>query len=305
MASSVDDDDVTNEAWLLLDLSGNTQVDLEFYWQDLGDENSTPTDGVYFSDDGGANFTLVYDFNPEGNTDDTYNLLTLDVDALAAANALTLSSTFVIKFQQDDNYTLNFDGITIDDINVFSPIMTYISSTSTQTNLSTVSPGSTDQEIIGIQIVTSGANSPFDVTDFDFSTAGSTDASGDIDNAKLYYTGTSGTFATGNQFGSTAVNPNGTFTISGAQTLADGTNYFWLAYDIDASATVTNVVDAQVTEITIDGSDETPTVTDPAGDREILVKAAAGFPYYTGFESGSGGNEWTFSSSTGNGLAQI
>ena len=43
------------EAWLLLDLSGEAQVDLAFWWKEFGDETHSQ-DGVYFSDNDGASF---------------------------------------------------------------------------------------------------------------------------------------------------------------------------------------------------------------------------------------------------------
>ena len=109
--------------------------------------------------------------------------------------------------------------------------MTYVSSTTTQNNTSPTSTGTIDQEIIGMEVVTSGGLSPLSVSSFTLSTAGSTTAS-NISNAKVYYTGSNNTFSASNQFGSTVVSPSGTFVVTGAQTLGPGNNYFWLAYDI-------------------------------------------------------------------------
>ncbi|MEO1335692.1 MAG: S8 family serine peptidase, partial [Myxococcota bacterium] len=50
----------TNEARLHLDLSGQTQVDLAFWWKEFSDEDDED-DGVFLSDDGGATFVKVYD----------------------------------------------------------------------------------------------------------------------------------------------------------------------------------------------------------------------------------------------------
>jgi len=106
-----------NEAWLHLDLSGESQVDLDFWWKDFADETHTQ-DGVYFSANGGSTFVKVQDLNGASYTDNSWNEFTLDVDALAAANGLSLSSTFVIKFQQYDNYAISTDGFAFDDIAV-------------------------------------------------------------------------------------------------------------------------------------------------------------------------------------------
>jgi hypothetical protein len=108
-----------NEAWLHLDLSGKTNVDLSFWWKEFYDETHTQ-DGVYFSDDGGASFVKVYNLT-DGST--TYTQIQLDIDQLARANRLSLTNTFVVKFQQYDNYPITTDGFAFDDISVTSPII--------------------------------------------------------------------------------------------------------------------------------------------------------------------------------------
>ena len=107
----------TNEAWLHLDLSGQSQVDLAFWWKDFSDETHS-TDGVYFSDDGGSSFTKVQDLNGGSYTNNSWREWNLDLDDLAGSNGLSLSSTFVVKFQQYDNYQATTDGMAFDDISV-------------------------------------------------------------------------------------------------------------------------------------------------------------------------------------------
>ena len=104
-----------NEAWLQLNLAGESQVDLT-----SGGRNSatrpTPRTACIFSDNGGASFAKVYDLT---NGTATYQQIVLDVDALAAgATASSLTSTFVVKFQQYDNYGITTDGMAFDDISV-------------------------------------------------------------------------------------------------------------------------------------------------------------------------------------------
>jgi PKD repeat protein len=106
-----------NEAWLHLDLSGETDVNLNFWWKEFGDETHTG-DGVYFSSDDGASFVKVQNLNGQSYSNQTWTSFTLDVDALAGANGLSLSSTFIVKFQQYDNYGMTSDGFTFDDIEV-------------------------------------------------------------------------------------------------------------------------------------------------------------------------------------------
>ncbi len=106
---------VQNEAWLRLNLAGKSDVDLTFWWKEHSDETHTQ-DGVFFSDDAGASFTKVYSLTGTS----TYSQVALDLDALASSNGLSLNGTFVVKFQQYDNYGLTTDGMTFDDIEVTS-----------------------------------------------------------------------------------------------------------------------------------------------------------------------------------------
>ena len=105
-----------NEAWLRLNLAGKSDVDLTFYWKEFSDETHTQ-DGVYFSDDGGSSFTKVYSLTG-GST--AWQQIALDVDALASSYGLGLTGTFVVKFQQYDNYSITTDGMAFDDIEVIS-----------------------------------------------------------------------------------------------------------------------------------------------------------------------------------------
>jgi len=146
--------------------------------------------------------------------------------------------------------------------------MTFVSSTTTQDNTDFILPGSTNQEIIGIQVVTQGALNAFDLTSLSINSNGSTFFSNDVSNVHVYYTGTSGVFATTTLFGSSTDLSN---PITGNQVLSSGTNYFWVAYDISSTSTIGDVVDAECTQIVMDGNGGTqiPDITAPAGNREI------------------------------------
>jgi hypothetical protein len=110
----------TTDARLRLDLAGQAQVNLTFWWKDFGDETHTQ-DGIYFSNNGGASYVKVYSLSPGSYSDNTWRTFTLDVDALAAANGLTLTSTFIVQFQQYDDYPITTDGFAFDDISVTVP----------------------------------------------------------------------------------------------------------------------------------------------------------------------------------------
>jgi hypothetical protein len=149
--------------------------------------------------------------------------------------------------------------------------MSYLSSTVTQ-NSNPIKANQTDQHILGIEIVTRGTDNPLVVNEFIFDTEGSTNPINDISNAKIYYTGNSNSsFSAVNQFGSTISAPNGTHSINGSQVLGPGTNYFWLTFDTKAGATLKNVIDAFVSSIKINTAERIPTVSSPAGNREINI----------------------------------
>jgi photosystem II stability/assembly factor-like uncharacterized protein len=171
--------------------------------------------------------------------------------------------------------------------------MEYVSSTTTQTLTSDVNTNTTDQQIIGVQIVTNGSLNPIDLTSITLNTNGTTNEAADISNAKLWYTGINSSFATGTQFGSSVVTPNGSFTLTGTQELAAGTNYFWLTYDINAAANVGNLVDAECNSVTVDGSAYNPSVEAPGGSRTIVSDPCliATLPYSENFDAYAHGSD--------------
>jgi hypothetical protein len=123
-------------------------------------------------------------------------------------------------------------------------------------------------------VVTTGSISPISVTELEFNLGGTTTLADLVGNVKVYYTGNSNAFATGNLFDSNTL-PGGTFgwsLFSGSQTLAEGSNYFWLTVDIDPTATLLNVVDGRCRRVTVDGVDVlSATAQNPAGNRPIVA----------------------------------
>jgi hypothetical protein len=147
-----------------------------------------------------------------------------------------------------------------------SGTLTYDSSTVVQNTVS-LSPGAVNANIISVPVYLSGC-ALGNVTSMTFNTNGTTNPA-HITNARVFYTGGNNSFATANQFGTTVVNPNGTFTVTGSQPVLTGTNFFWLAYDISTAATSTSLIDAECTSLVFAGVARTPVVTAPAGNREI------------------------------------
>lgn len=149
----------------------------------------------------------------------------------------------------------------------------YLSSTTTQ-NTASVSPGALAQDVVKLTIVTTGDNvqSAF-LNSITFTTTGTTNATNDLTNAKIYYTGSTNTFSNATQYGTTFTSFAGSLTATDLFALLPGNNYFWIAYDVKSSATNGNVLDATVTSFNLTDysgtANYTPTPTAPAGNRPI------------------------------------
>jgi hypothetical protein len=150
--------------------------------------------------------------------------------------------------------------------------MVYTSSTTVFLHNGQGDGRNSSNEILQVEVVTSGSLNPIDVTSLSLSTTGSTDPAQDIASAKVYYTGYSSAFSTANQFGSTVVSPNGSYTVNGTATLYGATNYFWVVYDVSSNATFGDSLRGCCTQITGNGTmgTQVPTVTCPAGFQKIV-----------------------------------
>lgn len=157
--------------------------------------------------------------------------------------------------------------------------MSYVSSTNVQQTGN--SPlGSTNQPILRFEVVGGPGTAPaLTVSGITFNTTGTTNTS-DLTGARIYYTGASTTFSATTQFGTQVNNPSGSHVVSGSQTLLPGSNYFWLVYDVSIGATAGTFIDGQITSVNV-GSAQTPTVTDPVGNRTItsLMSLSCGYSF--------------------------
>ncbi|TRZ51243.1 hypothetical protein D4R99_04640, partial [bacterium] len=196
--------------------------------------------------------------------------------------------TFLIpaSFNGATNYILfgawGFGGanIYIDDVSFGVPAnMTYVSSNVT-VNTNPVSPNTVENQVISIPLTVTGTLSPFNISKFKLRTAGTTNPSNDIRNAKIYYTGLYGTFTTSSQYatlyGNVVANPNGSFEIAGAQNLFEGTNYFWLTYDITSGAIQSDTVSAVCDSIIGSGIGSISPVPASPGGRVIYTPLSGG-----------------------------
>lgn len=179
----------------------------------------------------------------------------------------TISACGTYTWGETEDYTINI---------VTSGPMVYSSCTTTQSVISGVEKCSNDQQIIGVEVVTTGSSSPLTLTNFVINMTGSTipgTNTNDVTKIHIYYTGTSNVFSATGAFDGTGTNvAAGAISVTGSQTLTTGTNYFWISYDINAtSATIGNLLDAQCTQITVSAVPQVPTVTSPAGTRSIIA----------------------------------
>jgi len=108
-----------NYTTLTLDLSNyteSTELFLSFWWADHGDETHT-NDKVWIRGSYSDSWVMLYELDPKSTTDDHYQLVSdLDIDAALDAVSQTVSSSFQLRFGQQDDYNTDWDGISFDDI---------------------------------------------------------------------------------------------------------------------------------------------------------------------------------------------
>ena len=134
-----------------------------------------------------------------------------------------------------------------------------------------VTPGTNDNAMMLIKLTTS-TGSPANLVSMKFTSTGSTNAGTDLNSARIYYTGTSSAFSAVNQLGATVTNVRDTMEFSGIQALSPGDNYFWLSYDVKATAKVGNVIDASYFGFITQGTYDYATsvvVNNPTGNRAV------------------------------------
>lgn len=143
--------------------------------------------------------------------------------------------------------------------------------------------GEANQGIMGLNIQTLGNTSPLTISTISITMNGTTDLA-DVAEVKLFYTGSSGRFATNNLFGSSNVQ-SGTISINGIQMLGEGNNFFWISYDLATNAREGHLLDATCESVVIDGITEPLTTTSASGSSPILLEHKA---LFSGGDYGSG-----------------
>jgi hypothetical protein len=110
----------TNQVNLHLNLAGESNIRLSFWWAEWNDE-SEPQDGVFVSDDNGATFVKVLDLPGSAYADLIYTHFDMSLDSINTVHGLTFSSQYIVRFQQYDNYYFagGNDGHLYDDVSVY------------------------------------------------------------------------------------------------------------------------------------------------------------------------------------------
>ncbi|MDF2188565.1 BNR-repeat neuraminidase N-terminal domain-containing protein [Paraflavitalea sp. CAU 1676] len=147
--------------------------------------------------------------------------------------------------------------------------MSYVSSTTGGVTGDVSKCNNLQQAIISVQVQTRGTLSPIALTQMKFDIVTTTVSN--LTGLHIYYTGNSAGFAPVNEFNAATITPaSGTITVTSSRALVTGTNYFWIVYDVSASAVATQTLDARCTEVTVGGTAYAPTVTNPSGWRTIV-----------------------------------
>ena len=122
MTVSINNYYATNSAKLYVDFSdcccSYPGTRLKFQFKDFGDFDD-PEDGIYFSDDGGANFEKIFNLKPESWADNVWHEIDLDLKGLVAAYGMSLTADSVIMFQQRGNYSVPSGGFAFDEVEVY------------------------------------------------------------------------------------------------------------------------------------------------------------------------------------------
>lgn len=172
-----------------------------------------------------------------------------------------------------------FGGATT--VQAVSP-MTYTSSTLLSTN-TPAGRGEPGERVIGVRITTTGSDAPLSLSEIAFNLNGTTDLA-DLQDLKIYATGANPRLDTNAAVFATATVQAGTIVATGAHTLIEGNNHFWIACDIAGAALEGHVIKGELVSITVSGQSYTPSVLSNADERLILLE------YKTLFSGGDFGS---------------
>jgi hypothetical protein len=261
-SNNVGDNDVTGVSCYYGGTSMNFETTAPFGFSDnvLSGNLVTFTDSRVLPDYSLVHFFITYNVASNATSGNT-------LDASIIANSVTISSnTF------SANLGLNPTGSRTISANADLGSINLSNSNTTD-----VVQGSSNQEVLRIDIPVSGAGSALTLTNL-IITGNNTNFS-DIDTASCFYTSTSTVFSTNTSFGS----PNQAFTngevaFSGVLDMdvpntSDNNHYLFIAYNLNSLAIDGATVDGYMAgaNITIEGDNHSAVANDPNGSRLIYI----------------------------------
>ncbi len=116
--------------------------------------------------------------------------------------------------------------------------------------------GTANNVVMKVNVITQGNAAPLELKNINFNYRGTTKPVDElIRSARLWYTGNNNTFLPASNFGvtvSNAIGSDGSILFEGSQQLSQGSNYFWLTYDIDdANTSSDGIADAECISVRI------------------------------------------------------
>ncbi|PSR06220.1 MAG: hypothetical protein BRD49_01625, partial [Bacteroidetes bacterium SW_10_40_5] len=110
----------TANDWILeLNMSnyaGNPDIYLSFAFRDYGEEQH-PNDSVWVRGGDNDNWIGIYDLYANASSNYT-NVGPVNISSILSNNGQSFSSTFQVRFGQEDNFPLNSDGFSFDDVTI-------------------------------------------------------------------------------------------------------------------------------------------------------------------------------------------
>ncbi len=213
--------------------------------------------------------TLNYAWQ-ENNCDETSWTCIDAINATGTYGALswTAGTTYYIMLD-DENTTASTHEFYID-----CPTAKVLTSiTYNQASINDVPIGGSNKEILRIDFTVEGTLGTLDLNSLVVTSNNITDADIAANGVKLYTT-TVNSFSTANLLGTAQSFSGGTATFNAlAYDLPTGTSYVWVAYNIAATATALNTVDALIAanDIDVDGTTYPGSDESPAGSRLIVA----------------------------------
>lgn len=181
-----------------------------------------------------------------------------------------------IRFRQLSTYACGSGGIgCISEMSVQGTYTKLYAAGVLQLPAGFVAPKSIDKVVLPL-LVEVYDTIPLTLQRINFSTKGTTDLA-DVDNVKIYNTGSSPVFNTQSVFGTTTKMMSD-MEIPGDMPLKSGSNYLWITYDLSATAKIGNYLDAELKSVTVSDSVIIPTVSSTTEKQMIMGVRLTDFP---------------------------